>query len=163
MSTMWIVMADVTEARIYESHGGAPVRLVESILHPEGRLTARELAADPPGRTLTGAPGGAAEHGGHGGYARRGHSLARRRSPADVVRERFGAALAEVLEEARAGHRFEELALVMAPRLLGLVRQHLSKETRRAVVAELHRSLMGGPVERVERLVRAARPPMLLT
>lgn len=114
MSTLWIVLADASEARIYADERGEPL-LVESIA----------VASNEP-------------------------------------RFDYAAALAEVLGHAHAEGRFDELALAMAPKLLGLVRKRLAPSARSAVVAELHRSLMHGPIEKVVALVRAARPPLPL-
>lgn len=81
---------------------------------------------------------------------------------ADESRGELATALADVLGRAHAEGRYDELGLVMPSKLLELVRTRLAMPTREAVVAELHRSLMRGPVEKVLARVRAARPPLPL-
>src|ERR1035437_2934471 len=52
METTWILVADRTEARLFESKGPGKGTLqhLRDIPHPEGRLQPRDMEADEPGR-----------------------------------------------------------------------------------------------------------------
>jgi len=150
MRTLWIVVADNASAKMHatESRGGAPT-LVAELAHPEGRLLSQELVSDRPGRTSRDS-------------SAQPQAFAERDSPAELERARFARRIAAFLDEAHESSRFAELALVMPPKLLGLVREHLKKPTRATVVATIDKRLTSRPVDDVVREVVAVRQPVPL-
>ncbi|SAK59471.1 Protein required for attachment to host cells [Caballeronia calidae] len=56
---------------------------------------------------------------------------------ADKEREKFARTVAEFLERSRLHQRFDRLRLAVEPKFLGLLRDHLSSETRKLVYEEV--------------------------
>jgi protein required for attachment to host cells len=57
---------------------------------------------------------------------------------ADKDREKFARTVAEYLEQSRQHQRFDRLRLAVDPKFLGLLRDHLSSETRKLVYEEIN-------------------------
>ncbi len=142
----WVVVTDHAEARIWSRQGQGSPTLVEAIPHPAGHLRVQDIVTDEPGRMR--ADG-------------RGHTqtMQQRGSPRRTIQERFAAVVGAHLARALAEHRYDELALVAAPRWLGELREHLPPAVRQHVVAEIHHGLMHDRVEEVCARVDAARSP----
>jgi protein required for attachment to host cells len=137
----WIVVADSSAARIFraEEPDGALTEL-ESIAHPEGRMLARELTSDLPGRAFDSA-----------GQGR--HIVESQMGPRQQAALDFAHFLAKRLDKARVQREAERLALVSPPDFLGLMRKALTVETRRMVVLELDHNFVKLPVKELrERL-----------
>lgn len=144
--SMWIVVADGTIARIHSWAKASEVPvLVEELAHPEGRLHSSELVSDRPGQAQS-----------DGGQP---HGLAQRESAAEHERERFAHRIATVIDAGLAKNRFTELALVMAPKMLGLVRERLSTPARRAIVGTIDHRLVDVPIDDVVRQLSAVIGP----
>lgn len=56
-------------------------------------------------------------------------------------REKFARTVASHLEQCRLQHRFDRLRLAVEPRFLGLLREHLSGETRKLVYEEVNHDI----------------------
>src|SRR5688572_10039117 len=82
---VWVLVADASRARLFETLGNDPWRLVREFDHPTSRLLGKELAAIEPGREQSPASG---------------HDLAIEKSPLPVMEEeRFARELAQTLRE----------------------------------------------------------------
>lgn len=149
MKGMWIVVADGSVARLHSWKGrGAAPALLEELLHKEGRLHSSALVSDRPGQAQ-----------GDGG---RPHGLAQRESAADHERERFARRIAAAINAGLANGDCKAVALVMAPKMLGLVRAHLSLPARQALVASLDRRLVGASIGEVMHQLSDVLPPAQL-
>ena len=144
--TQWIVITDHVEARIWARRDGEAPHLVESLQHPEGHLREQDIVSDEPGRMSA---------------RGRGHtqSMQQRGSARHTEKVHFAAAVGDHLTRALQQGLFDELALVAAPRWLGELREHLDRNVRAHVVAEVHHSLMHDPVEDVAARIDADRRP----
>ena len=129
MDTEWILVADSAQARLF-SRIAPRAELIEEEdwVHPESRLHGRDLERDAPGQVFS-------SH----GHDRSGTQDTE--TPHRKEAERFAGELAEVLEHARTQNRFDRLTLVAEPRFLGLLRDHLTRETADKVVGSLDRAL----------------------
>ena len=147
MSTMWMIVADETEARFYAlTKSGAPT-LVEVLAHPEARKPSRDAGTHVPGSARS-------------DFGSRPYSLAQGSSPADLERDRFAARVAERLDHEVATSKRHEIALVMGPQLLGLVRGHLGEQAKKIIVASVARTRIDAAPGDVAQEVRGltARP-----
>ncbi len=137
----WIVVADSSAARIFAADEPVgPIKEIESITHPEGRMLARELTSDLPGRAFDSA--------GHGR-----HTMESEVGPRQQAAIEFASFLAKRLEKARVQRDFEHMILVSPPDFLGLMRKALGADLQRLVVLELDRNLVKlSPKELRERL-----------
>ena len=66
---------------------------------------------------------------------------------------RFAEEMAERLYKMAHRGRFQQLVIVAPPKVLGTLRQKLHKEVASRVVAEVHKTLTGHPVDQIERIV----------
>lgn len=131
MSGVWIVVASSTRCRIFaqDKHQG-PLKKVNEIAHPEGKLKAHEINSDRPGRTFD-------SH----GNGRHRHALGHVVDPLEQESVRFAKTVATHLDRARQRDRYERLALVADPRFLGHLRHELTQATRSRLSAEIDKNL----------------------
>jgi len=141
IAATWIVVANSSAARIFSADDpNGPLTELESIVHPEGRLPARELTSDLPGRAFDSA--------GHGRHTMESEVGPRQQAAVD-----FAILLARRLERARVEGDTVRLVLVSPSGFLGLMRKSLTVETRRLVVLELNKNFVKfSPAEIRERL-----------
>ncbi len=143
MKTRLLLVAESARARLYEMQGDA-VREVDDLVHPEGRLHARDLVSDSPGRAFDSA--------GQGRHSMEPHTEATRTEAAAFARE-----LAARLEAARTHGKIDAIGLVAPPRFLGLLRDSLDEGTRRLVDVEIDKNLLGAEPERLVQQIRQAK------
>jgi protein required for attachment to host cells len=130
MSSTWVVTADSSRARFFtvENRRG-PLREIEVLVHPEGRLHEQDLTTDFPGRAF--------DSGGEGRHAM-GQSV----SPKEHEIIAFAKQIADYLEKARVEGKCDKLFLMAPPRVLGLLRQNLSETTAALVAQEIGKNLV---------------------
>lgn len=123
--TVWVVGADSARARIYNAASGGKLTELRDLLHPQSRTRPEDLVSDRPGRRANSL--------GRGLHGVGGEHDAPHKEEAD----RFARELANVLDEAARKGRYERLHVIAAPSFLGLLRKHLSNETRKRVASEV--------------------------
>lgn len=74
-------------------------------------------------------------------------------STVDQQARRFAAQVARHVEDACSERRFDELILVAAPSFLAYLRECLSEEARKAVVAEVAKNLVSAQPEKLQEQV----------
>ncbi|NBS64395.1 MAG: host attachment protein [Betaproteobacteria bacterium] len=110
----WVVVADSARARIFvATELPAPLREIEDLIQPEGRMSERTLLHDRPGRSFE-SVGGAR------------HAISPHTSPRALSRHRFAERIAERIDRGLAEGSFRRLALVAPPAMLGALRAALS-------------------------------------
>lgn len=126
MTTTWVLVANHSNAHLFETEGaGKGLRYVQNIPHPAGHLRNQDVNADKPGRSLD-----SMKTGGR-------HAMGKEYSPKEQDALRYAKHLAEILDAGRASHRYAQLVLVAAPRLLGELRNALDPHTA-ALVSATH-------------------------
>lgn len=137
MASTWVLIADSGGARIFTAEApDGPLREIESIVHPEGRMPARELTSDLPGRAFDSA--------GHGRHAMESEVGPRKQAAID-----FAVLLADRMERARVQGETERFVIAAAPEFLGLLRKSMSDHTRAMVAFELARDLVKLPPQEI--------------
>ncbi|MYN02686.1 hypothetical protein GTP41_11315 [Pseudoduganella sp. DS3] len=141
MDKTWVVVADSSHARIFQLGGAqqAPEELFD-LANPLGRADNRQLASD--------------AHGQNFGPEGRGHTAPRTEEPVQHAVHQFARALGRRLDTAAAQQRFQRLALVAAPRFLGLLRDSLAKPTRQLITAELAKNMATAPAPELDACLR---------
>lgn len=141
MDQTWIVVADSSHARIFQlgDPQQAPAELFD-LANPLGRADNRQLASDAQGQNF--------------GPEGRGHTAPRVEDPVQHEVRQFARALGHRLDTAAAQQRFQHLALVAAPRFLGLLRDSLDKSTRKLVTVELAKNLTAATPHELEACLR---------
>ena len=142
VTSTWVVVADARAARIF------------SFTDKNGEWTLQEtIKGDGSGHPDQTAHSGskASEHKG----ALHGHG---EQNPKETQERRFAHTLAHVLERGHATKAFTKLALVAPPKLLGELRENLSRGLQTASVAELHKDYTKFGVDELMRLLRSELP-----
>lgn len=129
MNDVWVVVASSTRCRIFtQRKHSSPLKQIEELDHPEGRLRGRDLTSDRPGRGFDSAGNGR-------------HAMGQHVDPVEQENIRFAKTVATAIDDARKKDRFGRLVLVADPRFLGHLRQGLSPATRHLLTTELHKNL----------------------
>lgn len=124
----WVVVAGRAGAKLYQTiNGGKKLELVEEVPHAAGRMLARDLVTDQPGRSFDGGKRG------EGSGAR--SSLGSVTTPTEVAALEFANVLSTMLEKGRTTERYGKLVLVSEPGFLGLLRRALSSKVAEKIVA----------------------------
>jgi len=71
----------------------------------------------------------------------------------EIAEERFAASVAQKLNAAADGNRFEKLILVAPPNTLAALRKTLDPKTAQRIVAEVNKDLTKHPVPEIARLL----------
>ena len=151
MDASWIVLANSHHGRIYVRRRGVPFALVETLDHVAARERPRDLVSDRPG-----------VRNGEGTLLHGNSTVPH--TPRDEVEERrFAHLLARRLEKGRTASDFEQLVLVMPPRVYGQVFGELDTPTRNTVLLHLGQDLLRlSDVDVEERVLDAMGEPHIL-
>ena len=128
MRKTWVVVADNSRARIFTVETpSSPLREIDSIVHPEGRMHDRDITSDLPGRGA-----------GSGGSR---HSYETETDAKDHENMEFAKRIASFLDNSRKSDKCKHFILVAAPGLLGNLRGELNDQTRKMITLELDKNL----------------------
>lgn len=129
-TTKWIVVANRTGARIFETRGiGGELRLVMELDDPRGRLHDREFNSDRFGRSF--------------GPGNLRHAHEPEEHPFERAAANFARRIADELSRARAAGRYDALMLVAEPKFLGILRASLDDPTQARFSGALEKDLIG--------------------
>jgi protein required for attachment to host cells len=120
MKPNWILIANATQARLFQQEGDGPIVLVASFSHPEGRSKVSELADDRAGHERSDRS--------YGGTAYEPRVDAKRKE-----HERFAVQLTEYLERAALQNTFASLAIFSSSPFLGELKAHMRDATLKLV------------------------------
>ena len=130
MSTVWVLVADASRARVFaaDNRVGNDLEELTDRLHPESRLHNRDLVSDRPGRASD-----------RGSVAR--SSVEEEGGPKEHEATVFARELAGMLTEGAGEGRFEHLVLCAPPAFMGELREKLDAGVRQRVSAEVTKDL----------------------
>ncbi|HLA74698.1 MAG TPA: host attachment protein [Gammaproteobacteria bacterium] len=132
MNTTWILVADRSSAKLFESRGKAKgLQRLQEIPHPEGRLKNQDIDSDTDVRARS------FDSVGMGRHATSPHQ-----EPTKTLAGQFAHHLAELLNKGRTSHAYQQLVLVAEPGFLGLLRGALDTQTAGLVVESVTKDLM---------------------
>jgi protein required for attachment to host cells len=137
-----VLVADERQATFFDAADPRKLKHTATVINPVARLKEQDLVSDRPGRTFDSEGAGR-------------HAMDGERSAVQREIRRFARDVVANLEQARINHEFDRAVIVAGPRMLGLLRDALSKECRSLVVAEIDKDL---PQED-EDDIRSAIPP----
>lgn len=132
MSSTWVMVANSTIARFFEVEKSGSLKEVESFVHPESRMHARDLVSDKPGRSYESAT-----------VAR--HAIEPRTTPKEVEEDLFAKQISEHLHTAHQDGKFKHLYIVASPHFLGLLRQVMTPATTQTLKAEVDKDITHMP------------------
>ncbi len=130
MSMQWVIVADSSRARIFETDGRLDqLREVKDLLNPEGRLDEADLRHDAKGRFY-----GKGEH-------HQAHSAEPNVSRGSHDADQFSRELGQMLAQDGDAHRYDSLIVVAPPDFLGRLRRHWPDRVGRCVKQEFNRNI----------------------
>ena len=142
MEKRWILIADAGRARLLSTSGKMDrLTLIQILSNPQGMQRASELVRDGPGR-VDKSCGNVMS------------AMQPRTDPHEQKAVEFARALADILDEAAAGERFDELVLVAPAHFLSLLRARLGPATASRVVLEFPKDLTRMSAMRVASYLR---------
>jgi protein required for attachment to host cells len=131
--TTWVLIADGTQARIYENKGrDTGLVLVEGMTFSAPHGKAQDIMADKPGRAFSSAGTGRS-------------AMEMPTDPEAHAEEMFLRDIAGTLDNALTDKRFRDLVLAIEPRALGSLRKYMSKRVAEHIKAELTVDLVNTP------------------
>lgn len=133
MKNTWILVANGSEARLFESeYRPKTLNLLQEIKHPQSREKVAELASDRSGHYQ-------GDAGGNGGSTQ--GSFGEANNPKEHEMERFASELVKTLDAGRSTNSFEHLIIASSPKFHGLLNKqmngHLSKYVDRHINKDL--------------------------
>jgi protein required for attachment to host cells len=138
MSTIWILVANQAEARIYSADRiPRNLILVETLIHEEGAAHARDLTSDAPGRV-------------HDRMGSSRHSMEPDTGVKEEGRRRFVKEMVARLESAHFRGDYDRLVLLAAPAVLGVIRKTLSNKLTKAVIKEISKDVIGQDLDKIQ-------------
>jgi protein required for attachment to host cells len=125
----WILFADASNARLYQSQGRArKLTLLRELSHPESRAREMDLVSDQPGRVK---------------QSRSAARPAMESTPHKKVEaDRFARELADALERGLDEGAYDRLILVAPPEFLGRLRRQLGERVSARIVAEVEKDYL---------------------
>lgn len=129
----WILIGDAAHARVLAVTGTARRLVAVPAMTLQTELPmARELGSERPSRT-------------HDSVGPGRHAVEAKSNPRRVLQRKFAQSIADRLDRSVTAKEFDRLLVVMAPAMLGDLRQCLSKAVLDRVVAEVAKDLVKVP------------------
>ena len=144
MKMIWILVANQAEARIYSSDQlPGNLLLVDVLANKEGTAHPGDLISDVPGRAFDSTGSGR-------------HAMEPNTGVKEEQRRRF---VKEMVGRLQTGHTKEgvdQLVLLAAPAVLGVIRKTLTADLAKIVIKEIPKDVIGQGVDKIQsQLVRA--------
>ncbi len=142
--TTWIIVADESAATVYErkSRHGALAELYQFNNESERQKTG-ELISDRGGRSFD-------------SHGQGRHTMAREKvDPKKRVAQAFAKSIAQRLARAVHDGRCDQIALIAAPRFLGMLRDALSKAGNIVPALSIDKEMVGRDIAAIEKLLEA--------
>jgi len=125
MAKQWVIVADRTRARIFETEGNLDkLNEVEDLLNPEDRFSDAEISRDARGRFCG------------KGNRQRSHTAQPLVTKVIHDEEKFSHQLASFLDSGYAAHRYESLVVIAPPAFLGILRKQFSDQVGKRIVKQ---------------------------
>ena len=143
MNTTWILAADGTRARLFETMDGKEVHELQDMLNPHGRDADRDINTDAQGRW----------HGG-GRQQGAGHSYEPDVVPRKHEEALFSKRIGDFLDKASVEHRYDKLCVIAPPQFMGLLRENMGENARKVIEEEIVKDISWFSEHDVETYVR---------
>ncbi|MBT8113578.1 MAG: host attachment protein, partial [Gammaproteobacteria bacterium] len=125
-----VVAADTTCARIFKATSSkGPLEEKEVLVHPENRLSEKDLISDGKGSTFS-------SHGsGRCNYSK--HSDVKDQGTKEFINE-----INDCLMRLEANNEFKQLIIIAAPKLLGALKKQLNSGLQKRITYELNKNIV---------------------
>lgn len=130
-----VLVADGSKARILSAlSGNSPLRDDKDFIHSDSRLKEQELVAD--------GVGSGRDSGGYGKHSM-GHENAEHQRQAEI----FARGLCSEVEKIREKSDLHRIYLIAAPKMLGLLREGLSKQCTELLAGEIGKDIVSHSID----------------
>lgn len=130
MKSVWVLVADSSQARIFSAENSqADLIEIETLFHPEGRLHEQDMVSDLPGKVS--GPQGAGRH-----------AYSDENSPKEQEEINFALRVAHYLSDELNQNKYERLYMVAAPAFLGDLRNAISTRVEKHVAFSLGKNIV---------------------
>lgn len=140
----WVVVADNCQAKIFRSVKFPKLEEVAYLEHPESRLHNQDLISSKPGRSGQ-------------RVSNTRYSYQPETEPRQLEAMKFAVDLSKYLSSAEREGQFQQLYLLAEPSFLGILRQHLSPDIKKLIIAELAKELISCDTATIESHVAQLR------
>jgi protein required for attachment to host cells len=138
MSTICVVVANQSEAEIYSMQRlRGSLTLLDTLINETGKVRARDLVSDSPGRV-------------HDRVGPGRHGMEPDVGVKEGERRRFAKTVVDYLDAAHQQGSFARLLLVAAPAFLGEIRKAMNSQLAEIIVEEIPKDLVGYESEKIE-------------
>ena len=138
MSTIWILVANQAEAQIYSANRiPGELILVDSLIDVDGAVRAGNLTSDAPGRV-------------HDRIGAARHAMEPDTGVKDEGRRRFVKKMVGRLKAAHLSGDFDQLVLLAAPAVLGVIRKTLTKGLAGTIVKVISKDVIGQGMDKIQ-------------
>ena len=135
---IWVLVANQAEAQIYSANRlPGSLTLVHTLRHAQGAAHARDLTSDAPGRV-------------HDRMGSARHSMEPNTGVKEEGRRRFVKETVDWLEAAHLKSKFQQLVLLAAPAVLGVIRKTVDGNLANAVIKEIPKDVIGQDLDRIQ-------------
>lgn len=146
MNTTWILAADGTRARIFESLDGKEVHELDDLMNAHGRDQSQDINTDRDGRW----------HGGdQAGNRQSGHDYEPDVTPVKHEQIKFAKRIGEFLDKASLEKKFDELCVIAPPEFMGDLRANMGQHAKQAIREELVKDISWFSEAEVQKYVQA--------
>ncbi len=129
MKHTYVLVADGTRARVFVADKPkGPLREIDDLVHPEGRLHARDLTSDSPGRT-------------HDRAGQGRHAMEEPTDPKHAEHLVFARQIAQYFKDLHAREPDMQIVLVAGAGLRGMLHKQFDKQTMRAISREVDKNI----------------------
>jgi protein required for attachment to host cells len=150
MDTTWIVSADAGRARIFsESNPSKPLLDIEDMVNSAARLRDSEINTDAGGVTAA----GKSPHSTGGALPNNQYQPAT--TPEQHNAEIFARDISAFLLQAQRDGKFQKLALVAAPKFLGVLRVELDPQLKNLVSVEINKDYTHSNAQQLQEQIKA--------
>lgn len=129
MPNILVIVADNTRARVFHSSSSQdPLKEKTVLVHPENRLHKKNLTSDRQGYSFS-------SHG-HGRKVLSNHV-----DPKEYEIKQFAREINEYLINSEANNDFDQLIIIAAPKLLGVLKKQLNSSIKKLITHELNKNI----------------------
>ena len=138
MNTIWILVVNQAEAQIYSAKRlPGSLILVDTLINVEGAAHARDLVSDAPGRV-------------HDRMGTTRHAMEQNTGVKQEGRRRFVKEMVGYLKAANLRGDFDQLVLLAAPAILGVIRKTLTVKLSKSVIKVISKDVIGQGMDKIK-------------
>jgi protein required for attachment to host cells len=145
MTKTWILIADAHHAQIWTRKDHQQPEKAELVEPSQQHRFRREIGSDRPGRVIASSDN-------------RHAAVQPRADPLETEHRHFARELIKHLHDGFANHAFDRLAVIAAPKMLGLLRDGLDAQLEHALVADIAEDIVKLPPGEIRGKILALLP-----